>query len=269
MPTTFAIAAGYVFTPLPTEQLPTLQAELQAFGVAHGLRGLVLLATEGVNATVCGPADGVAAWQALVRQRFSADVSFRESQADSLVFRRWSVKVKPEIVGLKRRDVQPRGRHRHLTPTEWQAALSARDDRTVVIDARNDFEVAIGKFQGALDPGTRRFSDFPAAVERLGVRPDQRVLLYCTGGIRCEKALLALEERGYRDVWQLEGGILGYLEQFPHQSFEGECFVFDHRVAVDQQLQPSQRYELCDACGDPVAHGVTCQHPALPAQTAV
>jgi UPF0176 protein len=178
-----------------------------------------------------------------------SDIVFKDSSADALVFKRWSVKIKPEIVAIKKSEIRPHGKHRHLTPAEWQQMLE-RDD-VILLDARNDYEVAIGKFRGAIDPSIKHFSDFPAYVKQASIPKDKKVLMYCTGGIRCEKAIIAMEAKEYEHVYQLEGGILAYLEQFPEQSFEGECFVFDHRVAVDQHLRPSQQFVLCVECGNP------------------
>ncbi len=249
-----SITASYVFATLDASGLPAFRRDLQAFGAARGLRGLVLLATEGLNATVCGEPAMIAAWKELLRGRFG-DVAFKDSEAPEPVFRRWSVKIKPEIVGIKDERIRPAGRHRHLSPEQWNAMLVRED--VVVVDTRNDYEVAIGRFRGAIDPGIRRFSDFPAAAEAI-VPKDKKVMIYCTGGIRCEKAIYALEERGYRDVYQLDGGILAYLEKFPDGAFDGECFVFDHRVAVDGHLRPSARYALCPHCGDPAAVAIEC-----------
>jgi UPF0176 protein len=128
----------------------------------------------------------------------------------------------------------------------------------VIVDARNDYEYAIGKFKGAIDPSIKTFSEFPEFVKKGELPKDKKVMMYCTGGIRCEKALLEMEKQGYSDVYQLEGGILAYLQQFPEGNFEGECFVFDKRVAVDQHLQPSQTYHICPHCGNPGTLEVNC-----------
>lgn len=218
------------------------------------MKGLVLLAPEGINATVSGTERSIAAWKKRIRE-FDDDILFKDSSADGLIFRRWSVKIKPEIVALKQPGIRPQGVHHHLTPSEWNATLKSPD--VVVLDARNDYEVAIGKFRSAVNPHIRHFSDFPAYVRGAGIPKQKKVLLYCTGGIRCEKAALAMEAEGFGHVYQLQGGILAYLEQFPRKDFEGECFVFDHRVAVDQELQPSKLYQLCSHCGDP-AKDVVC-----------
>jgi UPF0176 protein len=254
MAPTIAITASYAFVPFSVERLQHLQMSTVDFGEVHGMRGLVLLAEEGINSTVSGSPSAIAAWKEFVRKNVGV-VDFKDSQADDEPFRRWSVKIKPEIVGIKDAAIRPSGKHRHLSPEEWNAMLNRED--VVVVDARNDYEIAIGKFRGATDPGIRHFSDFPDVAETV-VPKDKKVLLYCTGGIRCEKAIHALESRGYGDVYQLDGGILRYLEEFPDGEFEGECFVFDHRVAVDKHLRPSQTYALCPHCGDPAATVIEC-----------
>jgi UPF0176 protein len=133
-----------------------------------------------------------------------------------------------------------------------------RDD-IVVVDARNSYEYNIGKFKNAVDCGTYRFSEFEAFAEQANLPKDKPVLMYCTGGIRCEKASLAMQEKGFNEVYQLDGGILAYLEQFPNGLFEGECFVFDKRTAVDQQLQPTNVYDTCPHCGMPGSESVLCK----------
>ncbi len=251
------ITAGYAFTHIPAENLPALQGELRAFGNERGMKGLILIATEGVNSTVCGTPEAIAEWKDRLKA-LAPHMEFKDSTAEGLVFKRWSVKIKPEIVAIKKDSIRAHGKHRHVSPAEWNALLQKGD--AVVIDTRNDYEVQIGKFTGAVDPNIKHFSQFPEYVKSAGIPKDKTVMLYCTGGIRCEKAIYAMEEQGYTNVVQLDGGILNYLKEFPHGAFEGECFVFDHRVAVDGHLQPSKTYVLCDGCGNPSTTNVctTC-----------
>ncbi len=246
MSTPLSITAAYAFVPIPRDDLARLCDEITVFGESQGMIGHTLIAEEGVNGTVAGTPAAIAAWKEFLQEKFGPIV-FKDSAAACGVFRRWTVKIKPEIVGLKKPEIFPQGRHRHLTPAEWQAVLERED--VVLVDTRNDYEYAIGRFRGALPPPINAFHDFPKYVAESGIPKDKKVLMYCTGGIRCEKALLEMESQGYEHVYQLEGGILAYLEQFPEKAFEGECFVFDHRVAVDQALQPSRVYGLCPHCG--------------------
>lgn len=249
------ITSAYAFQPIDDMRLSALQKELRHFGAAHALEGLVLLATEGINATVAGTPDDIGVWKQLLHEQFGT-VPCKDSTADKSPFRRWSVKVKTEIVALKKEHIVPSGPRRHLSPEEWQRTLEEED--IVLLDTRNAYETTIGKFRGAVDPRIASFSEFPAFVERANLPKEKKILMYCTGGIRCEKALLAMEQQGYENVFQLEGGILAYLEKFPQRHFEGECFVFDHRVAVDQHLQPSSVYGLCPHCGNAGLEDLRC-----------
>lgn len=219
------------------------------------MRGLVLVAPEGINGTVSGSSEVIALWKQHLTNQFG-NIIFKDSSAEGEVFRRWFVKLKPEIVTIKHEAVQPKGRHHHLSPEEFHRVL--QEEEVIVLDTRNDYEVAIGKFEGAIDPKLKKFHEFPEYVKQSGIPKDKKVLMYCTGGIRCEKALLEMEQQGYENVYQLEGGILAYLAKFPNGKFEGECFVFDHRVSVDQNLKPSSVYQLCPHCGDPGDVPVTC-----------
>lgn len=255
MSQTVAITASYTFVSIHKEDLPALQAELKTFGLARGMRGLVLIATEGINSTVSGSAEVINEWKKLLTDKFGKIV-FKDSAAPKEVFRRFSVKIKPEIVAIKKDSIHPAGSHRHISPQEWHEMMQQED--VVIIDARNSYEYSIGKFEKAIDPGTDSFYEFPKAIEKLNIPKDKKVMMYCTGGIRCEKAIYAMEEQGYQDVVQLDGGILNYLQQFPEGKFEGECFVFDHRVSVDGHLQPSQVYGLCPHCGDPGDTQISC-----------
>ena len=242
------VTAAYAFFPVP--ELDQLQSELIQFGRARDMKGLILIATEGINATVCGTPIAMEEWKLKLRS-LHPEILFKDSIAEKEIFKRWVVKIKPEIVALKKSDIRPAGEHRHISPEAWNRLM--QEDDVVVLDTRNDYEVAIGKFANAVDPKIRSFQEFPAYVRNSGIPRSKKVLLYCTGGIRCEKAILAMEAEGYADVYQLEGGILNYLEKFPHQNFKGECFVFDDRVAVDQELKPTKTFRPCPCCGDPVA----------------
>lgn len=250
------ILAFYAFSALEHGRLASLRAELFAFGQAHDMRGLVLLATEGINGTVCGSPEAIGEWRALITAQFQ-DVTWNESTAEAHVYPRWLVKVREEIVALKKPG-SSRLNGTHLTPAEWNEKMSRPN--TVVIDARNTYETAIGTFNGAIDPKITNFQQFTGFAAACDVPKDAEVLLYCTGGIRCEKAVAAMQESGYKNVFQLKGGILSYLKECPEGTFNGECFVFDHRVAVDKHLQPSTIYKLCPTCGDPGTEKRSCAH---------
>lgn len=241
---------------------------------AAGLRGTLLLAPEGINGTVAGPREGIDALLAHLRALpgFS-DLSPKESAAETMPFGTMKVRLKREIVTMGQPDVDPRAAVGHyVEPCEWNALIRAPD--VVVIDTRNDYEVAIGSFAGAIDPGTRRFRDFPAWWDQNAARfAGKRVAMFCTGGIRCEKATNWLLSRGVEDVFHLRGGVLKYLEEMPEADslWQGECFVFDRRVSLTHGLRQG-RHGLCHGCRRPLApedqnrpdfeNGVSCHRCA-------
>lgn len=254
MPTPIHITAFYHFTPLTEQELGELQKKLFAYGEKTDMRGLTILAKEGMNGTVSGSKEAIEGWKKLLQ----GDITFKDSSASEQPFNRWFIKIRDEIVTLKDTSVVPKEKERnHLSPTEWHTIM--QEDDVIVIDARNTYETAIGMFKGALDPKLDHFHQFPDYVRKSGIPKEKKVLMYCTGGIRCEKALLEMEKQGYEHVYQLEGGILKYLEEYPHELFEGECFVFDHRASVDQELRPSSQYALCPHCGDPGKERIACK----------
>jgi len=268
------VAAFYRFA-LMTE-LPALRRQLLALGEQELLRGTVLLAAEGVNGTISGPEPGV---QRLLQQlRLQPGLESLEAKlhsAEAPVFHRFKVRLKQEIVSLGRPEVEPlRQVGTYVGAGDWEALIS--DPDTLVIDTRNDYEVAVGSFRGAIDPGTQHFGQFPAWVEQVlrplvAARQPRRLALFCTGGIRCEKATSYLLQQGFEGVHHLEGGILRYLEERrdPGRFWQGECFVFDQRVTVDADLRPGS-HQLCHACGRPLGpaerehpayrEGVSCPH---------
>ncbi len=264
-PDPLQVAAFYRFAPM--NDLPALRRQLLALGEREGLLGTVLLAAEGVNGTISGPQSGV---QRLLRQlRRQPGLEALEAKlhrAELPVFRRFKVRLKKEIVSLGRPEVAPLAQvGTYVKATDWDAMIS--DPDTLVIDTRNDYEVAVGSFQGAIDPGTQHFRQFPVWVEQV-LRPlvverkPRRLALFCTGGIRCEKATSYLMQQGFEGVHHLEGGILRYLEERRDQGqlWQGECFVFDQRVTLDADLNPGS-HRLCHACGRPLGPADR-EHPA-------
>ena len=270
------VAAFYRFAAL--ENLPALRGELLQLAEAQGLSGTILLAPEGVNGTIAGADAGVQ--ELLDRLRQVAGLEHLEakfSRSEIQAFHRLKVRLKREIVTMGEPQVSPYLASEvgtHVPPGQWDALIA--DPDTLVIDTRNAYEVAIGSFAGALDPGTATFSEFPQWVEQslrplVAERQPKAIAMFCTGGIRCEKATAYLQQQGFEGVHHLEGGILRYLEEIPEplSSWHGECFVFDKRVAVNHQLEPGE-HSLCFACGLPLAPadrqlpsyraGVSCRH---------
>ncbi|MBC86908.1 MAG: hypothetical protein CL677_06985 [Bdellovibrionaceae bacterium] len=222
------------------------------------LKGLLLIGEEGVNSTLSGEESSVNQFKGHLLEILEQEkMTFKDSYADRIPFRRWKVKVRDEIVTIGHPGLVPdREKNHHLSPSEWNAAL--QEEGVVCIDTRNKYETELGKFKSALDPEIDDFQQFTSFVENSDISKDQKILIYCTGGIRCEKGILELENLGYKNVYQLDGGILNYLKEFPNQEFDGECFVFDHRVGVNQELQPSERWHLCPHCGNPADQIIQC-----------
>ncbi len=250
----FTVSAFYMFTPVG--DCEALRADLFALGEGEGLCGTILIAPEGINATVAGPDAGVRALLAHLRsdERFARLVS-KESETAAQPFQRWKVKVKPEILTFGAPEADPTVRAgTYVKPQDWNALISRED--VLLIDTRNDYEVEIGTFRGAIDPKTRAFTDFKTFVaENLTPDPKRPVAMFCTGGIRCEKASAYLRAHGFDEVYHLEGGILKYLEEVPAEQslWNGACFVFDERVAVGHGVKPTG-HRLC-SCGWPLKPG--------------
>ena len=268
--TDIIVATFYHFTHFdnPVALRQPLLAELSA----HGLKGTVLLAPEGFNGTLAGSRVAIdSALEVLRKLPNSVQLEHKEAQAETMPFHRLKVRPKKEIVTMKVPGVDPSAIvGTYVTPEDWNALIT--DPETIVIDARNDFEVQIGTFEGAINPETTSFSDLPKWLEKHRDDLEKRkVAMFCTGGIRCEKATSYLKERGINDVFHLKGGILQYLENIPEAEslWGGECFVFDGRVSVKHELEIGE-YQLCHACRSPVdtpgrasanfIAGVSCDH---------
>ncbi len=238
--------AAYRFVPL--DDLPRRRAALQARAAALGLKGSILLAAEGINLFLAGGAAGVDAFLQTLRADVRlTPIEVKRSWSDRQPFRRLLVKIKREIVSMRRPDIDPCGAPApRLAPRELRRWLDEGRD-IVLLDTRNQFEVDLGSFENTLALGLKSFSDFPCATPALPEALKQRpVVTYCTGGIRCEKAAPWLIAQGFREVYQLDGGILNYFEQCGGAHFRGACFVFDERVALDSALRataPARRIE--------------------------
>ena len=269
---TWTVAALYKFVSLPDAE--RLRAPLLAACEDAGACGTLLLAGEGINGTIAAQEDGIEQVLAFLRRddRF-ADLEIKYSQAEERPFYRMKVRLKKEIVTLGAGSVDPNDRvGTYVAPEDWNALIA--DPDVLVIDTRNDYEVAIGTFEGADNPHTASFREFPAYVEKLkaeGRTP--KVAMFCTGGIRCEKASSLMLREGFDEVYHLKGGILKYLETVPaaQSKWRGDCFVFDNRVSVRHGLEQGE-YDLCHACRLPLSPadraapeyrpGVACPHCA-------
>ena len=264
------VAALYKFAKLPDYQ--ERQPELFDFCVRQDLYGTLLLAEEGINGTVAGTRAGIDALIAFLRAdpRF-ADLEHKESYADEMPFTRMKVKLKKEIVTLGVAGINPNEKvGTYVAPEDWNALIS--DPDVVLIDTRNGYECDIGTFRGAIDPQTTTFREFPAYVsQNFNPGKHKKVAMFCTGGIRCEKASSLMVEQGFEQVYHLQGGILKYLEKIPpaESLWQGECFVFDQRISVGHGLKVGE-YEQCHGCRHPISpedrasiqfvEGVSCPH---------
>ena len=250
------VAAFYHFTAL--QDIAAIKPVLEQVCRNAGICGTILLAREGINGTVSASQSGIQklfSWFA--RQDAFSAIQAKFSFAEKPAFHRMKVRLKKEIVTMGEPDIDPRGCvGTYVKPQDWNALIA--DPDTLVIDTRNDYEVAIGSFAGAVNPKTTAFREFPGWVkDHLDVLPDnqkpKKIAMFCTGGIRCEKATSYLVDKGYDNVFHLEGGILKYLETMPadDSTWQGDCFVFDQRVSVKHGLAPGD-YDMCHACRMPL-----------------
>ncbi len=250
--TQIVVAALYKFVTL--DDFLELREPLLDQCAASGIKGTLLLAHEGINGTIAGTREGVDEVLAFLKQDPRlAELEHKESYDDHMPFHRMKVKLKKEIVTMGVEKIDPNEVvGTYVQPRDWNALVN--DPEVVLIDTRNDYEVGIGSFAGAADPHTTTFREFPAYVRKnYDPKKNRKVAMFCTGGIRCEKASAFMLKEGFEEVYHLEGGILKYLEEVPPEDsiWEGECFVFDSRVAVNHQLEKGQ-YDQCYGCRHPI-----------------
>jgi UPF0176 protein len=263
------VVTFYQFVKLP--DFAEKRMSLLSYCLAQDLKGTILLAQEGINGTIAGSQAAIASvLQFLKADPRLADLQVKQSVTTSQPFDRMKVKLKKEIVTLGMPQIDPTQQvGTYVSPQDWNDLIS--DPDVTVIDVRNQFEVKIGSFERSIDPQTTSFREFSEFVDRLNPTQHKKVALFCTGGIRCEKASALMLSQGFEEVYHLQGGILKYLEEVPSEKslWHGECFVFDQRVAVVEGVIEGT-HEMCRACGHPVsqtdqdsAHyqaGVSCPH---------
>jgi len=249
---TIIVCALYKFITL--DDYESIRHPLLAFMLERDIRGTLLLASEGINGTVAGTREAID--QLLDRLKSDprlADLDYKESIDETNPFYRTKVRLKKEIVTLGIEGIDPlQTVGTYVEPKDWNELIS--DPETLLIDTRNDYEIGIGTFKNAVNPNTDTFREFPEYVrENLDPAKHRKVAMFCTGGIRCEKSTAYLKEQGFEGVYHLKGGILKYLEEVPvaESLWEGECFVFDNRVAVDHSLAKGD-YDQCHACRMPI-----------------
>ena len=271
-PAPYKVVAFYQFAPFPDfaeKRMPLLD-----LFHAHGIKGTVLIAAEGINGTIAGTPENI---DAVVLEIGAitglSDLEPKYSAANQMPFRRTKVRLKKQIVTIGDVPADPLTKvGKYVEPEDWNALIA--DPDVILIDTRNSYEYGVGTFKNAIDPHTESFGEFPAYVrEKLKAKPDAKIAMFCTGGIRCEKASSFMMHEGFENVFHLKGGILKYLEKIPQEKsmWEGSCFVFDERVAVGHRLVQSE-YSLCHGCMNPVSpmerrsinyeEGVSCPHCA-------
>ncbi|MDH4056074.1 MAG: rhodanese-related sulfurtransferase [Gammaproteobacteria bacterium] len=241
---------------LDVQDPETFRDQLKTICDQQGLLGTVLVATEGFNGTLAGSEESILAVMNWIRERFGIDeeLDARWTEASEAPFRKMRVKVKPEIVTLGRPDILPHQRTGvHVDAARWNELIA--DPDVLLVDTRNHYEIEVGTFPGALDPGNDSFREFPEFAKELAeTSKDRPLAMFCTGGIRCEKATALMLELGFEQVYHLQGGILNYLSEVSDtdNQWRGECFVFDTRVAVDRDLAEGG-YVQCHACRRPLS----------------
>lgn len=239
----YQIITFYQFKKLTN--LEEIKSSLRSAMAEYSVFGTFIIAEEGFNSTVCGEVEKIENFVPLVENIFDTKIEYKSSFHDEITFKRQKVKIKKEIVTLRKQVNIEKGVGTHIKSLEWNEIL--KDPQTVILDTRNDYEFKIGTFKGAINPQTKSFNELPHFVEEnLDPKKHKKIAMFCTGGIRCEKFAPYLKEQGFEEVFQLEGGILRYLEEVPENEslWEGECFVFDERVTVDEQLKKGNAEDL-------------------------
>ena len=255
----YKVAAFYNFISIIDEEILLIKEELTNLATNQKIKGTILLASEGVNGTICGTENAIVQFiETLEKLLKVSDINVKYSWSEKQAFRRFKARKKKEIVTIGLKEIDPtKSVGKYIKAGEWNQFLE--DPDSVVIDTRNEYEIKIGNFTGALNPQTSSFREFPAWVQKhlkplIEENPSLKIGMYCTGGIRCEKATSYLIEEGFSDVNHLEGGILKYLEDVSSENslWNGECFVFDQRVSLNHELLPGS-HRMCHACGLPIS----------------
>jgi UPF0176 protein len=245
--------SAYKFVAIAEAELPVLRTKLKSKAIACDLKGTILLSTEGINLFIAGLRENIDQFiQYLETFPEFQNLPYKESPSTDKPFKRMLVRIKKEIIAFGREEVDPESyTSTHLAPEELKRWYDENKDM-IILDTRNDYEVRLGTFENAIDLKIQSFRDFPQAIANLSEEIKQKpVVTFCTGGVRCEKAAPFLEQQGFKEVYQLDGGILNYFEACGGAHYSGECFVFDKRVAVNSQLQETGAIQ-CYACRSPL-----------------
>ncbi len=255
----YKIVSLYSFFPFQEKLIFELKDNLLNIENKNDLSGLLIFASEGINGTICAKNDVIEIFFNLLKKyTLTRNLNIKVSFSEKKVFKKLKIKIKKEIVTMGVPQINPlRDNGTYVDSSNWNKLI--KNQNTIIIDTRNHYEVAIGTFQNSINPNTRNFSEFPKWVDdhldsHLENKESTNIAMFCTGGIRCEKATSLLKKKGYKNIYHLEGGILQYLDDIPKEKnlFEGECFVFDKRVTLDYELEKGS-YTICHACGMPVS----------------
>lgn len=249
---TYVNISGYQFIDLDSDNLTSIQNAMKTFCISQELTGTILLGQEGINSFLSGTREQIDAYYKAL-PTFGFTIVYKESPSECSPFDKMLVKIKREIVTLGHPDLRPQHETApRLSPHEFHQWLTDKPKSFIILDTRNDYEVRLGKFKHSVELGIRRFREFPTAIEQLPEHyRDTPIVTVCTGGIRCEKAAPLMLRKGFKKIYQLEGGILKYLEEYGNHHYEGECFVFDKRMAVDENLRETSTVQ-CFICREPV-----------------
>lgn len=235
----YQVITFYEFKKL--SNLPEIKEKLKAAMDELSIKGTILIAEEGYNSTISGTPEDIEKFVRILEETFETILKYKSSFNSERPFLKAKVRIKKEIVTLRQKVEIEKGEGTHAKPADWNKIIS--DEKTIILDTRNDYEVELGTFRGAINPKIEKFSDLPKYIaENFSPEDDVKIAMFCTGGIRCEKFAPYLKEQGFENVFQLEGGILKYLEETSENEslWEGECFVFDDRISVDHNLKPGK-----------------------------
>ncbi|MBI2672087.1 rhodanese-related sulfurtransferase [Candidatus Woesearchaeota archaeon] len=251
------VSSFYKYIPI-NNKIENLRKKYLKFCRSIEIKGKILIAKEGINGSVSGTKEQINKFKKyLLKNKLFKDLTFRENIANDYAFKKMLVKTRKEIVtsGLKA-DLKNKGEH--ISPKKLKEMLDKNDD-ILLLDARNDYESKIGKFKNAITPNIHEFRQFKILLKDLKKYKDKKIVMYCTGGVRCEKSSALLKENGFKNVFQLEGGIINYINQFPDSYFEGRCFVFDNRISIHSGTK-NHDISMCDYCHVPSSRYINCEN---------
>ena len=252
----YEVILYYNFSPI--QEVEAFTKHHKKFCKELGLKGRIYISSEGINGTAAGTAEQIEAYKTYLRSLPGFEnTEFKQDSCDYIPFAKLICKVREEIVSIHVDDVDPKNGGQHLQPEEWRSVMESGEDY-VMIDVRNNYESKVGHFEGAILPDLKNFYDFPEWLDSAGIPKDKKVLMYCTGGIRCEKFSVIMKDKGWEDVNQLHGGILNYAKKEGGEHFEGKCFVFDDRLTVPVNPKNLEPIAVCEISGKPADTYLNC-----------